>query len=111
MKAVTRDWGDGVQGHEALAAVKVAAVVATKAASYMMEMGNHAQKNAEELDRARRAVEKYVLGSDMDTISDADPFINGTMPGNFRTPQSYAAYSIPQKGTLEDEDNKGNPRS
>ncbi len=63
LKLTTPNWADGVAGHEALASVKVAGAVATKAASYMMELANHAQKNAEELDRARRAVEKYIIGT------------------------------------------------
>ena len=93
MKMTTRHWADGVKGHEALAAVKVAATVSTKAASYMMELANHAQKNAEELDKARRAVEKYIIGTDVDTISDADPFVRGS---NTPSPQDYAVYPTPQ---------------
>jgi len=46
------------------ASAKVAATVATRAAGYMMEVANHAQRNAEELDRARRAIEKYVQKKD-----------------------------------------------
>ncbi len=54
-----RNWANGVAGHEALAGVKSAANVAQHAASYMMEVAHHAQHNATELDRARRALENY----------------------------------------------------
>lgn len=94
IRAVTPSWADGVTGHEALAAAKIAASVSTKAASYMMEVANHAQKNAEELDKARRAIEKYVVGTDVDTVWDGpEPFLSGTkMP---RTPQEYSTYEMP----------------
>ncbi|CAD7970098.1 unnamed protein product [Amoebophrya sp. A120] len=99
LTSLTKDWGDGATGHEALASVKIAGTVATKAASYMMELANHAQKNAMELDRARRAVEKYVLGTDVDTISDADPFVKALDSPMIVTPQEYSTFQTPNGST------------
>mmetsp|Transcript_13613 Transcript_13613/g.33484 ORF Transcript_13613/g.33484 Transcript_13613/m.33484 type:complete len:197 (+) Transcript_13613:230-820(+) len=98
LSSLTKDWGNGAAGHEALASVKIAGTVATKAASYMMELAHHAQRNAMELERARRAVEKYVLGTDVDTIADADPFIKAV--DNVVSPQQYASFPSPTGSTV-----------
>ncbi|CAD7952739.1 unnamed protein product [Amoebophrya sp. A25] len=100
LSSLTRDWGNGAVGHEALASVKIASTVATKAASYMMELANHAQRNATELDRARRAVEKYVIGTDVDTIADADPFVKALDSDTSVSPQQYTAYPSPTGSTV-----------
>lgn len=99
-KTLRPGFANGSYGHEALGSVKVAAAVSQKAASYMMELAHHAQKNAAELDKARRAVEKYIIGTDVDTISDADPFISGT---DVPTPQEYSQFTFPTNslGELE----------
>ncbi len=102
-RLVRPGFANGAYGHEALGSLKLAAAVSTKASSYMMEVAHAAQKNAAELDKARRAVEKYVIGTDVDTISDADPFVAGTDIGGSSGRSFGMTSGTPQENALFEE--------
>ncbi|CAK9056431.1 unnamed protein product [Durusdinium trenchii] len=79
-------------GDAALAAVKVANAVAHKQAAYDMELAKHATHAALEMENTRRLVERYILGSEVLTISDLEPTAGQVEGGG---PPNYSAFPYP----------------
>ncbi|CAE7945602.1 SDR1, partial [Symbiodinium sp. KB8] len=95
-KLVLEDLGErglyyGSDG-KACGLAEVANAVAHKQAAYDMELAKHATHAALEMENTRRLVERYILGTDVLTISDVEPTAGQVEGGG---PPNYSAYAYP----------------
>eukprot|EP00405_Crypthecodinium_cohnii_P055166 CAMPEP_0206618266 /NCGR_PEP_ID=MMETSP0325_2-20121206/60134_1 /ASSEMBLY_ACC=CAM_ASM_000347 /TAXON_ID=2866 /ORGANISM="Crypthecodinium cohnii, Strain Seligo" /LENGTH=179 /DNA_ID=CAMNT_0054140419 /DNA_START=111 /DNA_END=650 /DNA_ORIENTATION=+ len=79
-------------GHAALGAAKVANTIAHKQAAYDFELAKHASVAAQEMENTRRLIERYILGTEVETISDVEPTA-GIIEGGH--PPEYSAFPYP----------------
>merc|ERR1719436_488646 len=75
-----------------MTSAKIATAVAYHQAAYCMELAKHSSHAAMEMEHTSRAIQQYILGAPVDTVTDVDPFAGQVEAGG---PPEYSSYAYP----------------